>query len=149
MTAYGEAVVEGPFIRLSSAFRDCPSDSIDYAVMEKTSRAAVVPLNASWSDVGSWDALHDALAKDPCGNALRGDVVVLDCANSYIASTSRLVTAVGLEDMIVVETADAVLVVPRSRAQDVKKIVDRLKQQHRREVRRPPKETELDTTFED
>jgi mannose-1-phosphate guanylyltransferase/mannose-6-phosphate isomerase len=125
------AVVDGRFVRLNEEFCNSPSDSIDYAVMEKTDHAAVVPLNASWSDVGSWDSLHDAVAKDGDGNALRGDVVALDCSNTYIVSTSRLVAAVGLEDLIVVETADAVLVLPRSRAQDVKKIVERLKSQGR------------------
>jgi mannose-1-phosphate guanylyltransferase/mannose-6-phosphate isomerase len=110
----------------AEAFKTCPSNSIDYAVMEKTANAAVVPLDAGWSDVGSWAALHDVSAKDDKGNALFGDVIAHDCANSYIASNSRLVTAVGLKDVIVVEDKDSVLVAHKDRSQDVKELVDEL-----------------------
>jgi mannose-1-phosphate guanylyltransferase/mannose-6-phosphate isomerase len=102
--------------------------------MEKTANAAVVPLDAGWSDVGSWAALHDVSAKDDRGNALFGDVIAHDCANSYIASKSRLVTAVGLNDFVVVEDKDSVLVAHKDRSQDVKALVDELKRQGRSET---------------
>ena len=108
-------------------FEPCPSDSIDYAVMEKTADAVVVPLDAGWSDVGSWSSLHDASDADKHGNVTRGDVLVEDSAGSYLYSESRLVAAVGLKDYVVVETKDAVLVAPKTRVQDVKKLVGRLK----------------------
>jgi mannose-1-phosphate guanylyltransferase/mannose-6-phosphate isomerase len=111
--------------------------------MEKTSDAVVVPLDAGWSDVGSWASLHDACERDAQGNTLRGDVMVEDTRGSYIYSESRLVAAVGLTDHVVVETKDAVLVVPKQRVQDVRKLVARLKSEGRyehslhREVFRP------------
>ena len=110
----------------AEAFCACPSDSIDYAVMERTDRASVVPLDAGWSDVGSWAALQDIEDRDANGNTLLGDVIAEDCRGAYLRSESRLVAAVGVEDCVVVETRDAVLVAPRERAQDVKKIVDTL-----------------------
>ncbi len=125
------------------AFEACPSDSIDYAVMEKTAHAWVVPLDCGWSDVGSWASLHDACDADSAGNVAIGDVLLEDSANCYLYAESRLVAAVGLADCIVVETKDAVLIAPRERAQDVKKLVDRLKAEGRyetslhREVFRP------------
>ncbi|MDH4316709.1 MAG: mannose-1-phosphate guanylyltransferase/mannose-6-phosphate isomerase [Gammaproteobacteria bacterium] len=118
----------------AEAFRACRSDSIDYALMEKTANASVVPLDAGWSDVGSWAALHDVSAKDEQGNALFGDVIAHDCQNSYIASKSRLVTAVGLSDFVVVEDKDSVLVAHKDRSQDVKMLVDELKRQGRAET---------------
>ncbi|MGB6450678.1 MAG: mannose-1-phosphate guanylyltransferase/mannose-6-phosphate isomerase, partial [Steroidobacteraceae bacterium] len=124
-------------------FDPCPADSIDYAVMEKTSAAVVVPLDAGWSDVGSWSALHDASEADGHGNVSRGDVICEDSEGCYLYSESRLVSVVGLKDHVVVETKDAVLVAPKDRVQDVKKLVHRLKQQGRyehalhREVFRP------------
>jgi mannose-1-phosphate guanylyltransferase/mannose-6-phosphate isomerase len=118
----------------ASAFERCPSDSIDYAVMEKTGDAVVVPLAAGWSDVGSWSALHDVSEKDPADNVLVGDVVVEDTRNCYLYSSGRLVTAVGLEDCVVIETPDAVLVAPRDRVQDVKQLVQRLKAGGREET---------------
>jgi mannose-1-phosphate guanylyltransferase/mannose-6-phosphate isomerase len=132
------------FVRIDAkTFENCPSDSIDYAVMEKTSDAVVVPLAAGWSDVGSWSALHEACATDGHGNVARGDVIAEDSANCYLYSESRLVAAVGLTDHVVVETKDAVLVAPKNRVQDVKKLVSRLKEAGRyehslhREVFRP------------
>jgi mannose-1-phosphate guanylyltransferase/mannose-6-phosphate isomerase len=132
------------FTRISAAsFEGCPADSIDYAVMEKTSDAVVVPLDAGWSDVGSWSALHEASDRDARGNVARGDVICEDTEGSYLHAESRLVAAVGLKDHVVVETKDAVLVAPRSRVQDVKKLVARLKESGRyehslhREVFRP------------
>src|SRR5215469_5618890 len=124
-------------------FEACPSDSIDYAVMEKTSDAVVVPLAAGWSDVGSWAALHEASDQDAHGNVARGDVICEDSEGCYLYAESRLVSAVGLKDHVVVETKDAVLVAPRGRVQDVKKLVFKLKEQGRyehslhREVFRP------------
>jgi mannose-1-phosphate guanylyltransferase / mannose-6-phosphate isomerase len=124
-------------------FEACPSDSIDYAVMEKTRDAVVVPLDAGWSDVGSWAALHGACEADGHGNVARGDVIAEDSQGCYLYSESRLVAVVGLEDHVVIETKDAVLVAPKDRVQDVKKLVFRLKEQGRyehslhREVFRP------------
>lgn len=127
----------------AEAFAACPSDSIDYAVMEKTARGVVVPMQAGWSDIGSWDALHDAQPADADGNVVHGDALLEQCSGTLVHAESRLVAAVGLVDLVVVETKDAVLVVPRSRAQDVKRVVERLKASGRgessqhREVFRP------------
>jgi mannose-1-phosphate guanylyltransferase / mannose-6-phosphate isomerase len=142
--AFREATSDLEFTRIAAkAFEACPADSIDYAVMEKTQDAVVVPLEAGWSDVGSWAALHAASAADAHGNVTHGDVVTTDTQGSYLYSESRLVAAVGLEDHVVIETKDAVLVAPRSRVQEVKKLVQQLKEQGRyehslhREVFRP------------
>ena len=122
------ATVSTDFIRFGKEdFSACPADSIDYAVMEKTDQAVVVPLDAGWNDVGSWSALWDVAGKDNQGNALKGDVLCVDTKNSYIQSENKLVAVVGLEDMVVVETDDAVMVSPRTRVQEVKQIVDLLK----------------------
>ncbi len=116
------------FVRLNrDIFEKCPSDSIDYAVMEKTDSAVVIPLDAGWNDVGSWSALWDVSKKNGEGNSLQGDVVIHDTRNSYIHAERKLVAAVGVEDMVVVETDDAVMVAPKDRVQDVKVIVDKLK----------------------
>lgn len=126
-----------------AAFLACRSESIDYAVMEKTDAAAVVPLDAGWSDVGSWASLHDALDGDAAGNVTRGDVVLENCSGSYVYASSRLVAGLGLKDYVVVETKDAVLVAPRDQVQDVKSLVNRIRsggrQEHllHREVSRP------------
>jgi len=126
-----------------AAFEACPSDSIDYAVMEKTAEAVVVPLDAGWSDVGSWASLHAASDADASGNVSHGDVLVEDSSNCYLYSESRLVAAVGLRNHVVVETKDAVLVAPKDRVQDVKALVNQLKEKGRyehslhREVFRP------------
>ncbi len=132
------------FTRLpADVFAACPSDSIDYAVMEKTRSSVVVPLDADWSDVGSWSALQDALPTDAAGNVIAGDVITEGTQGSYLHSTSRLIAAVGLKDHVVVETKDAVLVAPRDKVQDVKALVAQLKVQGRyetslhREVFRP------------
>ncbi|MBU0484162.1 MAG: mannose-1-phosphate guanylyltransferase/mannose-6-phosphate isomerase [Proteobacteria bacterium] len=123
------------FIRLdAAAFEQCPSDSIDYAVMEKTREAVVIPLDCGWSDVGSWSALWDIGAHDSDGNVLHGSVISHEVKNSYINANSRMVAAIGLEDYVIVETADVVLVAPKSRAQEVKQIVARLKTDERTEV---------------
>ena len=124
------------FIRPNpDAFKACPSDSIDYAVMEKTNSAAMVPLDAGWSDVGSWASLQDVRASDAAGNTIDGDVLVHDCTGTFIQAESLLVTAVGLEDVVIVQTKDSVLVVEKSRSQDVKAIVDELKKQGREETK--------------
>lgn len=115
------------FVRLDTeAFAGCPADSIDYAVMEHTPHAAVVPLDAGWSDVGSWGALWEVSPKDAQGNAHRGDVIAIDCRNTY-AHGQRLITLIGLEDVVVVETDDALLVGRRDQLQKVKDLVGTLK----------------------
>jgi mannose-1-phosphate guanylyltransferase len=125
------------------AFTACPSDSIDYAVMEKTENAMVVPMAAGWSDIGSWAALWDNFAKDNEGNVHQGDVLSLDSSNCYVRSEEKLVVTIGLKDVVVINTKDAVLVAAKDKVQDVKKIVDQLKKQGRseaivhREVYRP------------
>lgn len=116
------------FVRLDKAiFSTCPSDSIDYAVMEKTDKAVVIPLDAGWNDVGSWSALWDVTDKDDSGNAIKGDVLTVDTTNSYLHSSSKLVAVIGVKDLVVVETDDAVMVASKDKVQDVKLIVDRLK----------------------
>ena len=122
------------FLRLDeTAFADCESDSIDYAVMENTDLACVVPMDAGWSDIGSWSSLWEQGAKDADGNATRGDVLTSDTHNSIVHADSRLVATVGVDDLVIVETPDAVLVASRDRAQDVKKIVERLASDSREE----------------
>ena len=116
------------------AFLQSPSDSIDYAVMQPTKRAAVVQADIGWNDVGSWDALWKLAAKDADGNANHGDVMSLNTRNSYLRSESKLLTVIGMDNVVVVETRDAVLVMPKSQAQDVKKIVENLKKQGRSEA---------------
>jgi mannose-1-phosphate guanylyltransferase/mannose-6-phosphate isomerase len=143
--AFDKANTDLDFIRLETeAFAATPSDSIDYAVMEKTSRAAVVPVDCRWSDIGSWDALWLAADKDANGNHLEGDIIALDTKGSLVHSHDRhLVATLGLEDVVVVTTPDATLVARRDASQDVKKIVDALKEAGRSEhdlhriVRRP------------
>jgi mannose-1-phosphate guanylyltransferase/mannose-6-phosphate isomerase len=142
--AWRSAAADQDFTRIVAAsFQECPADSIDYAVMEKTAEALVVPLKAGWSDIGSWAALHEASDADAQGNVAHGDVISEDTRGSYLHSESRLVAAVGLKDHVVVETRDAVLVAPMDRVQDVKKLVSRLKELGRtehalhREVFRP------------
>lgn len=130
--AFQKAGVQGNFISLDKdSFGQCPSISIDYAVMEHTSRGAVIPLDARWSDVGSWTALWEVKEKDAAGNATVGDVWLKDTEDSFIYSQSRFVAGLGLKDLIVVETKDAVLVADKHHAQDVKEIVDDLKKQGR------------------
>jgi len=142
--AYRAAKVDLDFVRIDkAAFDACRSESLDYAVMEKTHDAVVLPLDAGWSDVGSWSSLFDALPSDEDGNVLQGDVLVHDTRDCFVHSTSRLVTAVGMDDHIIVETKDAVLVAPKERVQDVKELVAKLKKAGRseyawhREVYRP------------
>ena len=137
------AARDGDFIRLDrAAFEASPSDSIDYAVMEKTGRAMVLPVDIGWNDVGSWSALWDVSEQDAHGNAHLGDVIAVDSRNSY-AYARRLVALVGVDDLVVVETDDAVLVARKDKVQQVKDVVARLKAEQRshavlhREVHRP------------
>ncbi|WP_458527034.1 mannose-1-phosphate guanylyltransferase/mannose-6-phosphate isomerase [Onishia taeanensis] len=119
----------------AEAFMACPADSIDYAVMEATPLASMVALDADWSDIGSWDALHAALPQDSHGNALRGDVMVEDGQGLMVQAEHRLVTTLGVDDLVIVETKDAVLVAHRDRVQDIKQLVSRLKAENRQECR--------------
>ncbi|WP_324770338.1 mannose-1-phosphate guanylyltransferase/mannose-6-phosphate isomerase [Pokkaliibacter plantistimulans] len=115
------------FMRIDDeAFAACPDDSVDYAVMEKTNRAVVVPMDAGWSDVGSWSALWDIADKDTQGNVKRGDVLLESTRNSYVYSDNKLIAAIGVEDLVIVDTPDAVMVAHKSQVQDVKKVVGRL-----------------------
>jgi mannose-1-phosphate guanylyltransferase/mannose-6-phosphate isomerase len=126
--ASATAVREKDFTRVDEAvFAACRSDSVDYAVMEKTRDAVMVPLDAGWNDVGSWAALHDVLPADERGNVIRGDVLLEDADGCYVHAAHRLVAALGLTDIVIVETADAVLVAPKAKVQDVKKLVARIK----------------------
>ncbi|MEW8014763.1 MAG: mannose-1-phosphate guanylyltransferase/mannose-6-phosphate isomerase [Candidatus Sedimenticola endophacoides] len=116
------------FYRLDrDAFQACPSDSVDYAVMEKTEHAAMVPLDAGWNDIGSWSALWEIGTKDERGNSMHGDVLLFDTSNSLVRAESRLVTTIGVDDLVVIETKDAVLVAGKEQAQNVKQIVDSLR----------------------
>ncbi|MGO0305870.1 mannose-1-phosphate guanylyltransferase/mannose-6-phosphate isomerase [Endozoicomonas acroporae] len=124
------------FVRLDEvAFTACPDESIDYAVMEKTSDAVVVPLDAGWSDVGSWTSLADICEKDESGNSVQGDVLLQDTRNTYVRSEKKLIATVGVDDLVITESDDAILVAHKDRVQDVKKIVDRLKAENRTEVK--------------
>jgi mannose-1-phosphate guanylyltransferase/mannose-6-phosphate isomerase len=141
--AWDEGSTDGEFLRVGKeSFAQCPSDSIDYAVMERIAAGesslppgAVIPLAAGWSDVGAWDSLWQVLPKDSEGNASQGDVLLHNCRNTLVMSGGRLVACVGVEDVVVVETPDAILVVHKNKTQDVKKIVDSLKLEGRSEGR--------------
>ncbi len=132
------------FLRIDKhIFTACPTDSIDYAVMEKTKQGYVIPLNVPWNDIGSWSALWDIAAKDQENNVLKGDVLIENTSDSYIQSTDKLVAVVGLDNVVVVNTKDAVLVSTKNEVQKVKNIVEKLKSEGRsehlihREVYRP------------
>ena len=125
--AVSERSTDLDFCRVDeAAFARAPSISIDNAVMEHTTRAAVLPASFGWSDIGSWAGLWDLGPRDAAGNALFGDVVAIDTRNCYIRSQDRLVTVLGTDNLVVVETADAVLVIDKDRAQDVRTLIDRL-----------------------
>ena len=122
------------FIRLDeNAFKECPDDSVDYAVMEKTQDALVVPMDAGWSDVGSFSALWEVSSKDEDGNVAVGDVIAEQTCNSYIYAQNKLVSTVGVDNLVIIETKDAVLVANKDKVQDVKNVVNQLKAQQRRE----------------
>nr|WP_319564147.1 mannose-1-phosphate guanylyltransferase/mannose-6-phosphate isomerase [uncultured Rhodoferax sp.] len=143
--AWEQGQTDGEFVRVDKTiFTQCPSDSIDYAVMERLASGSgqdtitlppgvVLPLSAGWSDVGAWDALWQVLPKDERGNVSQGDVLLQDCENTLVLSEGRLIACVGVSDLVVVETADAILVSHKDKTQDVKKIVDTLKAQGRSE----------------
>ena len=134
--AWKERNADMDFTRVGAeAFKACPDDSIDYAVMEKTQDAVVVPLDAGWSDVGSWSALWELQPHDENNNVCRGDVITEDVSGSYIHSEGRLIAALGITDHVIVETDDVVLVADRNRVQDVKKLVAQVKGQGRHEHR--------------
>ncbi|WP_332835509.1 mannose-1-phosphate guanylyltransferase/mannose-6-phosphate isomerase [Microbulbifer flavimaris] len=143
-TAMDNAVVESDFIKLRSEdVAGIPEDSIDYAVMERTHSGYVVPLDCGWSDVGSWSSLWEALDKDQHGNVAVGDVIMEGCKNSLVFGEDHLVAAVGVEDLVIVDTKNATLVAPKDRVQEVKAIVSKIKTAGRdeheihREVVRP------------
>ncbi|WCE29865.1 mannose-1-phosphate guanylyltransferase/mannose-6-phosphate isomerase [Vibrio sp. SCSIO 43137] len=124
------------FIRIDkSEFLKCPDDSVDYAVMEHTEKAVVVPMDAGWSDVGSWSALWEVSEKDNAGNVIHGDAIIKDTEGCYIYAPNKLVASVGVKDIVVVETKDAVLVAHKDNVQKVKKIVEHLKAENRAEYR--------------
>jgi mannose-1-phosphate guanylyltransferase len=135
---------DSDFLRANkAAFDACPSDSIDYAVMEKTDDAVVVPMDAGWSDIGSWSSLWDISEKDGYGNATHGDVMIHDSHNSFIRSDGKLVAAIGVDDLVIVSTKDVMVVAHKDSVQDVKVVAQQLKAEsrteweHHREVYRP------------
>lgn len=140
--AYGEVQQDADFIRVGkAAFQSCPADSIDYAVMEKLDtaprlgiEACVVPLGAGWSDIGAWDAVWQIANKDEFGNSIRGDVMLEDTRDTLVIADSRLVACLGLDDIIVIETPDAILVAHKQKTQQIKNIVARLKKDARPQV---------------
>lgn len=134
--ATSETDAQQDFIRVDkNAFIACPDESVDYAVMEKTNDAIVVPLDAGWNDVGSWSALWDVNNKDTQGNALTGDVFIHHARNCYINTDEKLIAAVGVDNLVIINTKDAVLVIEKSQVQDVKKVVEFLKKNARSEHR--------------
>jgi len=133
--SYEKAQTDLDFTRVDEeAFAACPEDSIDYAVMEKTDNAVLIPLDADWSDVGSWSALWEISEKDAQGNAKKGDVLCIDSANNYIQADKKLIAALGVDNLVVVETDDAILVADKNKVQDVKSIVAELKKEGRSET---------------
>lgn len=133
--AYAQASSDLDFIRVDRlAFTACPNDSIDYAVMEKTALGVVLPIVVGWNDIGSWAALWEIGARDQNGNVVHGDVILHESANSFLYSSGRLLAAIGIEGLVVVETDDAVLVASKDRVQDVKQIVTQLRAEGRKEA---------------
>ncbi len=133
-----QTVANGFISPNSDAMGECPSDSVDYAVMERTSQAAILPLNVVWNDLGAWNSMHAVAEKNPDNNTQIGDTLAMSCVNCYIHSTSRLVATVGMRDVAIVETSDAVLVAPLSRMQEVKNVVAHLNESGRSEAVLPP-----------
>jgi mannose-1-phosphate guanylyltransferase/mannose-6-phosphate isomerase len=135
-SAMAESARDSDFVRVDrKAFLSSPADSIDYAVMENTDKAAVVPMNTGWSDVGSWSSIWEVSEQDGQGNVSRGDVLTHDTTNSLFMAEARCLAVVGLDNVIVVETSDAVLVADKNKCQDVKAIVNKLKEGDREEYR--------------
>ena len=126
--AFEKAVVDTDFIRLNSeAFSQIKGDSIDYAVMEKTSKGKVVKLNAGWDDVGSWSALYDISKKDGNMNVINGDVICLDTTSSYIRGGKRTIATIGLDNVVIVDSDDSILIAAKGKIQDVKKVAEEMK----------------------
>ena len=123
------------FIRVGREdFEQCNNQSIDYALLEKTQNAAVIPLSCAWNDVGSWHALWESSSQDEKQNAIDGDVLIEDCEGCMVRSSHRLISAIGLKDMVIVETADAVMIAPRSESQNVKHLTQKLEHEQRPEL---------------
>jgi mannose-1-phosphate guanylyltransferase len=136
--------IDHDFLRVNeAAFDACPSDSIDYAVMEKTDDAVVVPMDAGWSDIGSWSSLWDVSEKDSNGNVVFGDVILHDVNSSYVRSDGKLVAAIGVDDLVIVSTKDVLVVAHKNSVQNVKVVAEKIKSEsraeweHHREVYRP------------
>ncbi|HSX90415.1 MAG TPA: mannose-1-phosphate guanylyltransferase/mannose-6-phosphate isomerase, partial [Pseudomonas sp.] len=135
LLALERSSLDGDTINIDApTFACCPDNSIDYAVMEKTTRACVVPLTAGWNDVGSWSSIWDVHEKDADGNVTKGDVVVHDSRNCLVHGNGKLVSVIGLDDIVVVETKDAMMIAHRDHVQDVKKVVNTLDSQGRSET---------------
>ncbi len=133
--AMADTSADMDFVRVNSAaFEACPDESVDYAVMEKTDRAVVLPLDAGWSDVGSWAALWEIKDKDSSGNVLDGDIIAHGTSDSFVMSSNRLVTTLGVDNLIIIDTPDALLVADKRKIQDVKKIVAEIKDAGRNET---------------
>ena len=142
--AVKKAVLDLDFLRIDNdAFSSCPSESVDYAIMEKTKDGIIIPMDAGWSDVGNWSSLSEIEEKDSFGNTYHGDVIIFDSKNTYVKSDENLVSVVGVEDLVIISTKDVVMVMHKDNAEDVKLIVDKLKKDSRseweshREVYRP------------
>lgn len=134
--AFAQASADGRFLQLNAqSYAHSPDISIDYALMERTSNAAMVALDAGWSDIGAWDSVWESASHDEAGNAIHGDVLLDDCRNCHVHAGHRLVSAIGLDDIVIVDTEDALLVLPTSRAQDLRRIVNRLQTDERPECR--------------
>ena len=132
--AIDNAVQDFDFIRLEAkSFKLSPSDSIDYALMEKSDNVVVVPLDAQWNDIGSWSALHDIGKKDDNGNVIKGDVIAQDTTNTYINADHHMVATIGVQDLVIVDTPNAILVSSKDKTQEVKKVVQKLQSQNRKE----------------
>ncbi len=135
LLALERSTIEGDLVLIDAAtFECCPDNSIDYAVMEKTRRACLVPLNAGWNDVGSWSSIWDVHAKDSNGNVTKGDVMVHNSRNCLVHGNGKLVSVIGLDDIVVVETKDAMMIAHRDHVQDVKTVVKQLDAQGRSET---------------
>lgn len=133
-TAWQNRYQDLSFTRPGKSFLESPSDSIDYAVMEHSAKVAVVPMDGGWNDLGSWESFYEIAHKDTDGNACEGDVIISDTTSCYLKSTGRLIAAVGVKNLAVIDTKDAVLVAERSKVQDVKAIVNLLKANNRTET---------------
>ena len=123
------------FLRINNEeFNNCPEKSVDYAVMEKTKDGVVIPFESNWSDIGSWDALWEAKSKDGNNNVSEGDVILEEVTNSYIQGANRLLSVIGLSDIVVIDTQDALLVADKNNVQNIKNIVEKLKKEKRGEI---------------